>query len=236
MKHKPINKSKKNINKPRYISEYESEYEPEYEPIYTIIEPTNPEWQILNFAGLRSRLSRYGLQECNQFKCMSRTPTFVWLNYDEYLMHHLKRKYYRTRIYLQNSLTNIDSIDDKDKLHLDMETYQQSNWNNPDIHDTHLKSSDRDWFFPDDFTNSNITNPETNPGKNQSEMIPDIINQNRVILTAVAKLLSETVELYDNVKNGFNVFGVDLMITSDSRGNAKVVLLECNSEGTYKTK
>lgn len=369
VKHKPINKSKKNINKPRYISEYESEYEPEYEPIYTIIEPTNPEWQILNFAGLRSRLSRYDLQECNQFKCMNRTPTFVWLNYDEHSMHHLKRKYYRTRIYLQNSLTNIDSIDDKDKLHLDMEThfpdiykhhmtnsqllkqswnpysqknlngsvyiarpvnilkeqrkigeqdkgyggkdiiiihdkkslqnakllldkyenvlisdyimnpllfqhrkfhlrvwflasiinstfsaymldfariltaklpYQQSNWNNPDIHDTHLKSSDRDWFFPDDFTNSNITtpetNPETNPGKNQSEMIPDIINQNRVILTAVAKLLSETVELYDNVKNGFNVFGVDLMITSDSRGNAKVVLLECNSEGTYKTK
>ena len=34
---------------------------------------------------------------------------FIWLNYDENSMHGLKRKYYNTSIYLQNSLTNMES-------------------------------------------------------------------------------------------------------------------------------
>ena len=343
-----------------------------YEPIYTIIEPVNPAHRILNFDGLRSILSRYNFQECNQFKCMSRKPAFVWLNYDEHSMHSLKRKYYNTPIYLQNSLANLDSIDDKDRLHMDMKTrfptiynkymahsqilipswnpygksqikrnmriyiarpvnvlkekreiglqgkgyggkdiviihdksslqtaknllekyedvlisdyimnpllfqerkfhirvwflasiingefsaymldfgriltaklpYQHGDWSNQDIHDTHLKSSDKDWFFPDDFTNTNITTLDMDkPEMVNSKLINDIFQQIRVILKSVAELLAETVGLYDNIKNGFNFFGVDLMIKTDSRDDSgsgsTVVLIECNAEGTYKTK
>lgn len=327
-----------------------------FDPIYTIIENTDKSKRVLDFSLMRSQLKEYGLNECNQFDCMSRKIMFVWLNYDENSLHWLKRKYYKTPIYLQNSLTNMESISNKDKLHLDMQThfpdiykhhiahsqlltkswhpnfstsedtniyiarpinileekrekgvqgigyggkdiviihdrktltqakdllqkydnvlisdyitnpllfrghkchirtflmasiihgkfstymldfgrifisklpYVSTDWNNPEIHDTHMKSTPEDWFFPLDFTNANTGRTDINV-----EAIYNIFKQIRKIFIAVSKLLSKSVGLYDNVQNGFNIFGVDLMIRDD----LSVVLIECNAEGTYKSK
>jgi len=325
-----------------------------YNPIYTIIEPNDKSKQVLDFSMMRSQLKGYGLNECNQFDCMTRKIMFVWLNYDENSMHWLKRKYYKTPIYLQNSLTNMESISNKDQLHLGMQKhfpdiykhhiahsqllkkswkpnfltsariyiarpinileekrekgqqaigyggkdiviihdtktlnqakdllqkydnvlisdyitnpllfrghkchirtfllasiihgnfstymldfgrifisklpYVQSDWNNPEIHDTHMKSTPEDLFFPLDFTNAHTGRTDIN-----FEVIYNIFKQIRKIFIAVSELLSKSVGLYDNVENGFNIFGVDLMIRDD----LTVVLIECNAEGTYKSK
>lgn len=329
-----------------------------YDPIYTIIEPTDKSKRVLDFSLMRSHLKQYRLNECNQFDCMNRKIMFVWLNYDENSLHWLKRKYYNTQIYLQNSLTNMESISNKDQLHLGMQKhfhdiyknhiahsqiltkswkpnfsnsnsnsnniyiarpinileekkekgqqgigyggkdiiiihnqntlnqakqllqkydnvlisdyitnpllfrnhkfhirtfllasiinnifstymldfgliyisklpYSQSDWNNPDIHDTHMKNTPVDWFFPFDFTNANLNRDDIT-----FESIYKIFKQIRQIFIAVSELLSKSVGLYDNVKNGFNIFGVDLMIRED----LTVVLIECNAEGGYKSK
>lgn len=343
-----------------------------YDKIFTIIEPTDKTKRVLDFVLMRKYLHKYNLKECNQFECMKRNITFVWLNYDENSMHWLKRKYYNTSIFLQNSLIGMESISNKDKLHLDMKhefpeiynkhlahshllkntwnpyniassekstishafsasvitlhntvyiarpinileskrergqqgigyggkdiviihdqtslnqaktllqkydnvlisqyitnpilfqghkchirtfllssiinntfstymldfgrifiaklPYKSSDYGNPDIHDTHMKSTPKDWFFPMDFTNANL-------GRNDVtfEIVYNIFKQIRKIFTSVSELLSKSVGLYDNVKNGFNIFGIDLMIRDDFT----VVLIECNAEGTYKSK
>jgi hypothetical protein len=324
-----------------------------YKPIFTIIEPLDKSKRVLDFTLMRMKLKGYGLNECNQFDCMKNKIMFVWLNYDENSVHWLKRKYYNTSIYLQNSLTNMESISSKEQLHLGMEKhfpdiykthiahshiltklwkpdfansdvyiarpinvldekrekgevgigyggkdiiiihnqktlnqakdllkkydnvlisdyitnpllfrghkfhirtfllasiingifstymldfgrifiskipYVQSDWDNPNIHDTHMKSTPKDWFFPKDFTNANINRDDIT-----FDTVYKIFKQIRKIFISVSELLSKTVGLYDNVKNGFIIFGVDLMIRDD----LTVVLIECNDEGTYKSK
>jgi hypothetical protein len=327
-----------------------------YDLIYTIIEPLEINKRVLDFTLLRNLLNKkYKFQECNQFNCMNKKPIFVWLNYDENSMHWLKRKYYNTSIYLQNSLINTEIISDKDNLHLYMKKeypdiylkhlakselltkqitpiqlnidkivhiarpinvledkkekgikatgyggkdiiiiynektlnnakqlllkydnvliseyimdpllfrnhkfhirtfllasilnkrfstymldfgriftakleYFKGDWENTDIHDTHMKSTEKDWFFPLDFTNANMGRNDITPS-----LIKNIFMQIRKIFYAISALLSKNVGLYDNVKNGFNIFGIDLMIKEDFT----VILIECNSQGTYKSK
>jgi hypothetical protein len=338
-----INTIQKKFNNPNPIMK-------KYDPVFTIIEPLEISKRVLDFTLLRKILQNYGLTECNQFECMRKKPMFVWLNYDENSMHWLKRKYYYTNVFLQNSLTNTESVGSKEKLHLGMKEhfpeiykkhlaqsflltkswkpgnevfiarpinvlenqkekgtvgigyggkdiviihnekslndaknllnkydnvliseyimspmlfkshkchirtfflasiindefnaymldfgrifisklpYELNDWNNPDIHDTHMKTTPTDYFFPLDFTNSNM-------GRNDIdfETVYNIFKQIRTIFKSIAQLLSKTVNLYDNIKNGFNIFGVDLMIRDDM----SVVLIECNDEGTYKSK
>jgi len=352
----------KNPQKYNYNFQYVNPVMKKYEPIFTIIEPIDKAKQVLDFTLFRKLLGKYGLTECNQFTCMKSKIMFVWLNYDENSQHWLKRKYYNTEIYLQNSLTGMESISNKDKLHLGLkshfpeiykkhispsfllnktwkypkehniyiarpinildekkeagvmgvgyggkdiiiihdnkttenakklldkydnvliseyikspllfkgykfhirtfllasiingkfkthvldfgriftarEKYKQSDWDNSDIHDTHMKSTVKDWFFPKDFTNENISSLSGEGSSNLLtgnifEIVYDIFKQIHNIFNSVSKLLEETAGIYENVKNGFNIFGIDLMIKDDFT----VILIECNSEGTYKSK
>jgi hypothetical protein len=354
--YKKVKYSKKNkiILRERQNFNYVDKKMKTFEPVFTIIEHSDKLKHVLDFTLMRTLLKRYGLNECNQFECMNKKPMFVWLNYDENSMHWLKRKYYNTQIYLQNSLTNMESISNKDQLHLNMQKkfpdiykkhiahsqllkkswkpnfltssriyiarpinilnekrekgqqsigyggkdiiiihnqntlnqakdllkkydnvlisnyitnpllfrghkchirtfllasiinktfsthmldfgrifisklpYLQSDWNNPDIHDTHMKSTPEDWFFPEDFTNANLQRNDIT-----LDTINNIFKQIKQIFVAVSELLSKSVSLYDNVENGFNIFGIDLMINHD----LTVILIECNAEGTYKSK
>ena len=367
-KHLHIHKNNKHHKTQKYqrIFQYVNPVMKKYEPIFTIIEPIDKSKQVLDFTLFRKLLGKYGLKECNQFTCMKSKIMFIWLNYDENSQHWLKRKYYNTEIYLQNSLTGMESISSKDKLHLGLKThfpdiyekhispsflltktwklfknattngdiyiarpinileekrekgvqgvgyggkdiiiihdkstlekakdllnkydnvliseyikspllfkgykfhirtfllasiingkfktdildfgriftarekYKQNDWNNTDIHDTHMKSTVKDWFFPKDFTNENISslsgvgNSNLLPD-NTFEIVYDIFKQIHNIFNSVSKLLEETAGVYENVKNGFNIFGIDLMIKDDFT----VILIECNAEGTYKSK
>jgi tubulin monoglycylase TTLL3/8 len=93
------------------------------------------------------------------------------------------------------------------KLH-----YQNENYDNPDIHDSHFKSTDKDYIFPDQLVKS-YGNKITN----------NITNQIIEILKYV-----KTIQVIYNLpeaENGFNIHGCDFLVTDDY----KVKLLEINS-------
>jgi hypothetical protein len=326
-----------------------------YDPVYTIIENPALNKRVLDFKLMRTILKKYHLRECNQWECMKQKPMYIWLNFDENSMHNLKRKYYKTPIYLLNSLDKTESISSKELLHLGMKEHfpeiytkhiaesflLKKDWilpktnkeiyiarpinvlpehrkagesdiasggkdiividdnntlgmakknlekydnvliskyirnpllfngrkfhirtllmaslidsvyntymldwgriftaklpfvledfNNKQIHDTHRTTTDDDYFFPLDFTNANMGRDDID-----FEVTYNIFKQIKLIFTSVSKLLSTTISNYDNVKNGFTIFGVDLMICDD----LSVVLIEVNTEGgfTFKEK
>lgn len=353
-KHNKNHKTKKIVSarmKINYNYNYDNPNMKNYEPIFTIIENPDKTKHKLEFNLMRNFLKRdYHLTECNQYECMKRKVMFVWFNYEASGLTGLKRRYYNTQIYLINSITNIDSVASKEKLHLNMKEhfpeiykkhmaqsfllsndwklpaksvfiarpinllqehkkagelgsgysgkdivyisdedtlkqakellkkydnmlisdyitnpllfkkckfhirtyllasvinneyntymvefgriytaklpYITGDWNNHEIHDTHVKSTPVDWFFPSDFTSQNMGTPIS------KTVIKDIFDQIRNIFIGVSDLLSRTVGLYDNIKNGFDIFGVDLMIRDDFT----VVLIECNDKGGYTPK
>lgn len=105
--------------------------------------------------------------------------------------------------------------------------FKLKDYSNLDIHDTHLKTTPKDWYFPQDFTTENM-------GK---EITPEIINKiwidiREIIrkITIVALSGKDHIRLYKTNKNAFHTFGPDIMITEDF----KPILLECNSNPTYK--
>lgn len=104
--------------------------------------------------------------------------------------------------------------------------FKLEDFNNKDIHDTHLKSTDKDYFFPQDFTTENM-------GQN---ITPEIINtlwdKIRDIIKKIVIIGYNDVNkicLYNNHKNGFHIFGPDIMIDID----LNPILLECNAYPAY---
>jgi hypothetical protein len=83
--------------------------------------------------------------------------------------------------------------------------YKNDDWENKEIHDTHLKSTSRNIFAPDD--------------------IPDPIMKSAFVKKAwpkiqdcmqyVSKILEKYCTPYDNAKNAFEIFGCDIMVQSD---------------------
>jgi hypothetical protein len=91
-------------------------------------------------------------------------------------------------------------------------SYKNEDFENPDIHDSHFKSTDKDYIFPDELIKSygnKITNSIT-------KQIIDIL-----------KYITQIQIIYNlpEAENGFNIHGCDFMITDDY----KVKLLEINS-------
>lgn len=94
--------------------------------------------------------------------------------------------------------------------------YIQDDWNNPDIHDTHLKSTGKYIMGPFDLSSEN------------KKIFQEIIYpQMQDCLTLVSQLLNKHAKPYENSKNGFEIFGCDFMVRDESTGY-KVVLLEVN--------
>lgn len=98
------------------------------------------------------------------------------------------------------------------------ENYKNEDFQNYFIHDTHYRYNDNDYLFPLHFTSENIN-------KNISDKDNIHINkQIRDIALKMSIILSKKVKKLPNSKNGFHVFGFDVMIDD----NLKVKLLECN--------
>jgi hypothetical protein len=92
------------------------------------------------------------------------------------------------------------------------------------IHDTHFKSTDNDYFFPNDFTTDTIGK------KVDSLVINTIYNKCKKICSGITKIIKteqkNTSLLYPKQKNGYYIFGLDLLI----RDNLELVLIECNDQ------
>ena len=105
--------------------------------------------------------------------------------------------------------------------------YKKSDWTNKDIHDTHLKSTPKDIYYPEDLF-SDLPHGSTN----LKEKYEYVHQQMKIILDAVAKIVKPHVKCYEESKNCCEVFGVDFMITDDY----VVKLIEINAEASYEMK
>lgn len=81
-----------------------------------------------------------------------------------------------------------------------------------DVHDTHMASTEGNMYFPEDF-------PE-------QSMVTRVQSEVERILGEAAKSVSNELSSYPESKQGFEIFGCDLMVTEDG----KVVLLEINDK------
>ena len=96
--------------------------------------------------------------------------------------------------------------------------YKKGDWTNKDIHDTHVKSTSNDLYFPEDIL----------PTKKYKH----IYKQMELILSAVADIIKPHVKCYEESKYCCEVFGIDFMITDDY----VVKLIEINAEAGYTMK
>ena len=96
--------------------------------------------------------------------------------------------------------------------------YKKGDWTNKDIHDTHVKSTSKDLYFPEDILPKN--------------MYSNVYNQIKIILEAVAKIIKPHIRCYEESEYCCEVFGIDFMITDDYT----VKLIEINAEAGYTMK
>jgi hypothetical protein len=93
--------------------------------------------------------------------------------------------------------------------------FVNADYNNKDIHDTHLKSTSRNIFGPFDIEDEKLRN-----------IFINIINPKiEDCMKYISKLLEEHAKPYNNSKNAFEIFGVDIMIRQDSYD---IVVIEIN--------
>jgi len=89
-------------------------------------------------------------------------------------------------------------------------------------HDTHLKSTDNDYSYPDDLAiTDNIKH-----NKNKLDLVQFHSDLRSICKTLSKILLNDKSHFtYDTDKNGFKLFGIDIMIDADTM---KPILIECN--------
>lgn len=100
--------------------------------------------------------------------------------------------------------------------------YVDGNFDDLEIHDTHVHSTAHDYFFPEDSDKLNIE-------KHMDEHVSDIWNQMNYICGELYKVVSDKIKPYEESKYGYYIFGLDFMV--DSAYN--VFLIECNHHPGY---
>jgi hypothetical protein len=94
--------------------------------------------------------------------------------------------------------------------------YTDTDYSNKKIHDTHLASTKKNLYYPEDL---NFTH----------EASVNVNNQIVKILTSAATILKQTVQVYQESISGYEIFGCDFMLTRDFT----VMLLEINDKVGY---
>lgn len=105
------------------------------------------------------------------------------------------------------------------KIRTALKKYVDKNYDDNDIHDTHMHSTEHDYIFPIDI--DKLT-PKIS--------YDDVIMQMKKICEYLFELIKDTVKPYPESKHGYNVFGIDFMIDTYSR----VYLIECNGNPGYQ--
>lgn len=96
--------------------------------------------------------------------------------------------------------------------------YEFKDFNNPKIHDSHVKSTDRDRFF-------NLTDVDSTDTGLSLDQRRNIFQQMTAIMGPVGVLMSDHAFPYSDSSNAYEVFGVDFMLRRDTM---TIVLLEIN--------
>ena len=90
--------------------------------------------------------------------------------------------------------------------------YKNGNWDNTDIHDTHLKSTGRDIICPFDFPDYDIYLPK----------IKDC-------LLHISKFLVGKISIYSQTQKAFEIFGCDVRIKDENN----IIVREINDKVEY---
>jgi len=91
--------------------------------------------------------------------------------------------------------------------------YKNTDWHNKDIHDTHIKSTPKNLYFPSDLELS-------------KDKLKHIMTQMHTIAKCLGTMLEKHAHPYPESNVGFTILGLDLMITTDY----VVKLLEVNAD------
>jgi len=97
--------------------------------------------------------------------------------------------------------------------------YNNTNFDDKEIHDTHLSSTADDYLFPEDFPVRELVAPIQVQMRQMAESILQCVSQNGM-------------RPYTNAQVAYEIFGVDLMVTSDG----ELVLIEINDMVGYTAK
>lgn len=109
-------------------------------------------------------------------------------------------------------------------IYIAKEKYQNGEWNNKDIHDTHFGNTGIPLFYPDNLYNN------TQPAIKHTDW--NIIYENmRENLLYISEIALTNIYKYANSQNAYEVFGCDFFIRDD----LKTFLIEINSKNVgYK--
>lgn len=109
------------------------------------------------------------------------------------------------------------------------------------VHDTHLGSTDFDYFYPNDLTLENISILDDNKDIIKKKTLKDIHNNILKYIRKITRGITGIVIglsngkpnslLYENQQNGYYIYGLDILV----RDNLEPVLIECNNQTGYET-
>jgi hypothetical protein len=105
------------------------------------------------------------------------------------------------------------------QLYTALKPYKNSDYGNPDIHDSHFRSTPQDYICPQDL-------PEELKARFNNDIYPNM----RECMLLVSKMFAGHAKPYPEAKNAFEVFGCDFLV----RDNNEVVLLEINDRINLK--
>ena len=101
-----------------------------------------------------------------------------------------------------------------------------------EVHDTHLGSTDDDYFFPSDLTLKNISSLEKD-SYSQADFDTNTISEGiREIAKGISNIVVGTSKgkqkslLFENQQNGYYIYGLDILV----KDNLEPVLVECNNQ------
>jgi hypothetical protein len=97
-----------------------------------------------------------------------------------------------------------------------------------DVHDTHFKSTDADYFFPKDFNDANLDVPIT------QKMQDEFNTKCRHICSGITKVFKANKDkiLFENQDNGYYLYGLDILVKS----NLEPVIIEINDNPSFVIK
>jgi GNAT superfamily N-acetyltransferase len=104
------------------------------------------------------------------------------------------------------------------------EIYQEGDYDRPQIHDTHMKSTPDDYIFPNEL--------QIPPGLNPDRARASIQTQLEAIAQSLGQIMAPHAHPLPESHYGFEIFGLDLMIQT-VQGQPRVLLLEANTRVAY---
>lgn len=116
------------------------------------------------------------------------------------------------------------------KINTALLPYVQADYGNPQIHDSHMKSTAADYNFPEDLQIPAELQSSTQITR--ESIIQSIFEQMVAAMTGVGMIMQSHSNILPEARYGFEVFGIDFLVATEN-AQPRVYLLECNTRVAY---